>query len=786
VHDVSVVFFLNDSRGVDCMCRALSFLNIYEVLKFYSAVYAPDVLIQLLMDFEFIRRVLKGGEGELDRLLMVLRVQNGPQKVLFGMYYRALMQSRIELLKNPEFLEEYLWSALNRVLPSDDLLLEKLNASRKFQSKLCARWETKAVRVDHPFLTTFLGGSAVVISSVHVHELKCGNMVVVAGSENGNIRFWEPLTGKLLLSAKEHTSSVTGLCSFRDSATNVLASAAKDCKINIWDVEWHSKSRALLYNIVYTFNAPECGGFTSLCRSNIPIRTSRTPKGFFVWSGSEDGALRYWESQRPKCLVSIQAHSMEVTSLCLVTLKDTTKSYIVSASLDSTVKLWDAYTGRLFQTLQHQDGVRALCTYSQWDMREMIVSGSEDSTIKIWDAASGQLETSLDMGANMRVNAVTAATLENHKTIVMCGLVNSYGIQVWSIGQEAILQGHSDDVNCLCVSPVQKGKSPFMISGSWDTTVKLWDLSKYPWKLKGGDHFESGSVIALIPHQNKPMIVHVLDKTTRLLDAKTGETIVSLPIKATAVTVVRDKDTGKYLVATGSDNNNVEIWEPLSGTVLQTLRGHSDKIYSLCTLTLSDGRNLVVSGSWDRTIKLWDVGFGNLVWTLDDSTVSEAIEVVTAVTTAKGQQLIVSGSDDCAVNCWDALSKQLFASLQGHSDSIAAVSNVVLPNGVQYLISGSKDSTIKLWDLESKEEHKTFTGHHDGITCLCVFSIDNQQLLASGAWDNTVKLWDIVKGVELATYVFRETPVLDLTYIGSNMLAVGCESGKISVLDVCV
>ncbi|MCJ1466967.1 hypothetical protein MMC07_005589 [Pseudocyphellaria aurata] len=187
------------------------------------------------------------------------------------------------------------------------------------------------------------------------------------------------------------------------------------------------------------------------------------------------------------------------------------------------------------------------------------------------------------------------------------------------------------------------------------------------------------------------------------------------------------------LIASGSWDRTIRLWDAATGSCRSTLEGHSAEVYALA---FSPDGQLVASGSGDDTIRLWDAATGSCCSTLEGHS-----DKVTAVAFSPDGQLVASGSGDDTIRLWDAATGSCCSTLEGHSDKVTAVA--FSPDG-QLVASGSWDDTIRLWDAARGSCRSTLEGHSDWVTAVA-FSPDGQ-LVASGSWDRTIRLWDAARG----------------------------------------
>ena len=192
------------------------------------------------------------------------------------------------------------------------------------------------------------------------------------------------------------------------------------------------------------------------------------------------------------------------------------------------------------------------------------------------------------------------------------------------------------------------------------------------------------------------------------------------------------------LIVSGSLDNTIKIWDAESGACLMTLEGHTDSVVA-CTFS-PDGRR-ILSGSWDKTVRVWDAQNGACLMTLEGHSYG-----VNTCAFSPDCQRIVSGSEDKTLKVWDAESGACLVTARGHSRPVVAC---VFGREGRQIISRSMDKSLKVWDTESGACLETRKGHTDSVNA-CAFSPDGKRL-AAGSQDHTLEVLDAHTGVRLMT-----------------------------------
>ena len=231
-------------------------------------------------------------------------------------------------------------------------------------------------------------------------------------------------------------------------------------------------------------------------------------------------------------------------------------------------------------------------------------------------------------------------------------------------------------------------------------------------------------------------------------------------------------------VFSGSADKTIKVWNINNQQCESTIQGHVLSVWVLLYInneqnseflnTSSPDFGSLVSGSADKTIKVWNLRTGECIKTLlgHDSYVY-ALQI-----DQKGR--LLSGSNDTTIKLWNLQSGQCFKTLIGHQDCI----NAIVAINKEEIASCSGDSSIKVWNLENSSCLKTLTGHDESVNALYFLSKIN--CLVSGADDKSVKLWDLERGECLKTLKGHDSYVYSLLSLGDRLFS-SSDDGSIKI-----
>ncbi|XP_039050861.1 angio-associated migratory cell protein isoform X2 [Hibiscus syriacus] len=206
--------------------------------------------------------------------------------------------------------------------------------------------------------------------------------------------------------------------------------------------------------------------------------------------------------------------------------------------------------------------------------------------------------------------------------------------------------------------------------------------------------------------------------------------------------------TDPVLVATGGGDDKGFLWKIGHADWAAELQGHTDSVSSLA---FSHDGQLLVTGSFDGLVKVWDTS-GNLKNTLEGP--GAGIEWVKWH--PKGH-LILVGFEDCTVWMWNADSGNFLSVFSGHGASVTC--GDFTPDG-KTICTGSEDATLRIWNPRSGETIHVVRGHPyhtEGLTCLSISS--DSTLAITGSRDGSVHIVNITTGKVVSSWGSQTSPI---------------------------
>ncbi len=305
--------------------------------------------------------------------------------------------------------------------------------------------------------------------------------------------------------------------------------------------------------------------------------------------------------------------------------------------------------------------------------------------------------------------------------------------------QAIIKNSHQGAVTCLAVTT----DSRFIISGSFDKTVKIW--------LTDGTFVKSISTGSLVnavafnPNGNT-IIAGLADKTIQIwtLDGVKLRTCTGHNAEITSLAVAPD---GSFFVSASKDKT-VKVWDP-SGNLANNIQAHDDVVSAVKASSSIPFLNEIVSASWDGTIKVWSAIGDFLLLTIKDD--DQQGNFVESIAVSRDGQYIAAGYSDGSIKLWSR-SGTLIKKLVGHTDY---VKSLAITKDNRTVISGSADNSIIIWNTNGNII-KTLKEHRGIVRDIQL--VPSGENFVSASSDDTIKIWS-PNGTLLKTLSFGSAQV---------------------------
>ncbi|KGO36317.1 hypothetical protein PEX1_029320 [Penicillium expansum] len=332
---------------------------------------------------------------------------------------------------------------------------------------------------------------------------------------------------------------------------------------------------------------------------------------------------------------------------------------------------------------------RHIVTCLQFD-DDKIIAGSDNTKINVYDTKTGALR------ARLEGHKGGVWGLEYHDNTLV-SVSTDCTIRVWDIARAKcthVLKGHTSTVrNLQMLFPVQIGEhpdgtpemmpeQPLIISGSRDSTLRVWNLPQPGDK----EYFTPAESDEECPYLVRVLTGH--QHSVRAIAAY-GDTLVS-----------------------GSYDSTVRVWKISTGESLHRLEGHTTKVYNVL---LDHKRNRCISGSMDHMVKIWCLETGALLYNLEGHTSLVGLLYLK-------DDMLVSAAADSTLRIWNPENGHCQNVLNGHNGAITT-----FQHDGEKVISGS-DGDVKMWDTRTGVFERDLLTDISGVWIL---RIDTQRCIAA-------------------------------------------------------
>jgi WD40 repeat protein len=471
-----------------------------------------------------------------------------------------------------------------------------------------------------------------------------------------------------------------------------------------------------------------------------------------VVAGGRDGTVRTWDLHG----TMISSTTPEAWVWSIATGEADGRPVAACGYDDGWIRVWDLASGApvIEPIAAHTSYLKAVA-FAQVDGRAVVASGGGDGRIRIWDLLERR-----DIGQTIEaysgsVEALRIEPLLGHTALVSSGDRGRDGdddklIKIWDLRDQSLLCELPTDPESL-IRSLACGRwegRPILISGGVDQNIRVWDL------------------------QTRSQLREIRDAGSRWIEA---------------VALV-GSDAAPVLLCSG-EGSTLNRWNIDGTSAGSALEGHDDRVLSLDVRRMAD-HYLVVSGSYDKTVRAWTIGEEEPVADADHDAHAGGVSAV-AVGQLPGSDLVVSaGDEDSTVRRWrlqDGSAVRLPAELRSWIVQDVAVAE---QQGRSPLVAaGGYDNKVHLWDLDTGERLQVCTGHTSMVFAVAFGERHGELVIISAGGDYTIRVWDPTTGEQigpsLTTGSNKTVFALAVTHWeGQPILVSGDAGNTISIWDL--
>ena len=527
---------------------------------------------------------------------------------------------------------------------------------------------------------------------------------MATGSADNSIRLWDVNSGLELRAFTGHQNWIRSLAV--SNSGELLASGSNDKTVRVWNV---SSGRATA---------------TLAGHTGIVGAVAFGADGRVIFSGSSDKTIRLWDAASGSPLRTLTGHLAEITVLAV----SSDGKALASGSLDGNIRIWN--TGDWSSRTLNQRSSKISTLVFTPDSRKL-VAGTADGEVALWDIGNTTARFAVKGSA-----AVLAANFKNERDLAVATADGK--ITNWDAtnGKQKAVRGAGDDgVEAQFVAFNKDGS--LLASGAGNRSLEIRDaIDGRLWRT-----LDSQSVAFLslaFSRDGRWLAASANDRSIRIWQVATGREMPKLAGHTGWVQAIAFSPDSSQL-ATVSISGELKIWDVNSGREIYSIAHTADRLNAV-TFT-ADGKYLATAGT-EKIIYVLDLS------TKQSRKLSGHEGEITSLAFVPNSSSIISGSTDKTVRIWNATDGSLLRTLSAFTDQVNALA--VSADGMLAVGTADKKVLLRKIDATAGDQAVTLTGHAGEIFTLA-FNRDGTRLASAGR-DQMVKMWDPTTGREVQTF----------------------------------
>ncbi len=496
---------------------------------------------------------------------------------------------------------------------------------------------------------------------------------------------------------------------------------------------------------------------------------------FFAWgtrlaTGAGDGTVRVWD-----VATGTQVTALEGTGRTSALAVAEAGDLVVTGDAESSAVVWDATTGERLAVLAGHEAAVTCAAFGPDG--GMLATADDRGKARLWrrDAEGGWREAAVLNGHSRTITA--AAFSPDGARLYTASGDNTCGQWDTTTGEEirGLVLKHPDWVTDLSLS----GDGRLLLTSCDDGALRVWSTAdaRLEAELRPDNAEAVFTSVELSADGSRVLAASAADGTVRewvraesggYQAAEGGPAVIVLGEGGGLLWAARYAPGGGVLTIGGND---ARLWDPATGEVVRRFSPHG----AVASVDLSLDGTRLVTGSWDRSAKVWDLETGKALARLDG--VHRGF--VNSVRYSPDGARVLTASNDGTARFWDpATGKTVGEPLTGHASRVRQA--VFSPDGERVLTSSS-DKTARVWDAATGKELQRLVGHDWAVLCGAFSPAGGHY--ATGGEDNLAILWS-KSGEPLFRLSGHTGSVTSVAFSrNGSRLVTGSEDGTARVWD---
>lgn len=595
--------------------------------------------------------------------------------------------------------------------------------------------------------------------SMHSMSLSYNSLfLATSGGFTFSIRLWKFPQGDFHTDYFGHEGFVNSIVFSRNG--KLIVSGSVDNTVRVWDMSTKMLKLASPSTIsrisfaadintgvasvgddsAIVFNA-HTGEISLTIHGNIQdfSKIAMSIDGSRIVSSNEEGALRVWDAKTSEIITTLHKHSERVSAMAF----HPNGPEFVSIDVSGTRIIWNTVSWEEISVQADSSHGVESAAYSPDGLH--FVTGGAREIVQVWDAQSWESVFTLS-GRECEFcihSIVSIAFSPDSKKFVtgttdstVNGLYNPPALKIWDISDGTAIHSFSGHVATITTVAFSLDGSQ-IISGSGDNTIRFWDIaSQQQAKVMRG---HKKPIISVVPFSGNAEKLISVDMTGVMLVSVIGEPHLMHSFSGhqnsvTSVDVSQDSRT----IISGSLDRTVRVWDihqkRIQRTIPCTCTGITSVVYGF-----NDA--WIAAGTLDGRVIVWDAVTGDSIIILN-----QHLAAVRSIAVSPSGKIIISGADDSRVIVWDTSNWNVIRII---ATQFATIQTVRFSSDEQYVLVGTNDRYVRVWTTPIVPQ--TYQCEPWNSILTAVFSPDGRQVASSGLGE-VIRVWDIASTVTFTTF----------------------------------